>query len=112
MQKILNSSKKYLSGRNWDVGGVEQRHVGQLPGGGQPRRGQALRELLRDEGGDECDDDDDNDDDDDIDDDDDDIQDGNNAGEWLSYDPDTGDIMIYTDSDTAYGFGFLKLSPA
>ena len=43
------------------MGGVEQRHVGQLPGGGQPRRGQALRELLRDEGGDY--DDDDNDDD-------------------------------------------------
>ena len=37
---------------------------------------------------------------------------GNNAGEWLTYDKDTGDIMIYTDSDTAYGFGFLKLSPA
>merc|ERR550517_910527 len=36
---------------------------------------------------------------------------GNNAGEWLSYDNDNGDIMIYTDSDTAYGFGFLKLSP-
>jgi len=38
--------------------------------------------------------------------------DGNNAGEWLSYSPDTGDIMVYTDSDTAGGFGFLKLSPA
>ena len=37
--------------------------------------------------------------------------DGNNAGEWISYDTDTGDIMIYTDSDTAGGFGFLKLSP-
>ena len=37
---------------------------------------------------------------------------GNNAGEWLSYDKVTGDIMIYTDSDTAYGFGFLKLTPA
>ena len=36
---------------------------------------------------------------------------GNNAGEWLSYDGDSGDIMVYTDSDTAYGFGFLKLSP-
>ena len=44
------------------MGGVEQRHVGQLPGGGQPRRGQALRELLRDEGGDDDDDDDDDDD--------------------------------------------------
>ena len=38
--------------------------------------------------------------------------DGNNAGEWLSYSADTGDIMVYTDSDTAGGFGFLKLSPA
>merc|ERR1711879_183637 len=36
---------------------------------------------------------------------------GNNAGEWLSYDKDTGDIMVYTDSDTAGGFGFLKLTP-
>ena len=36
---------------------------------------------------------------------------GNNAGEWLSYDSETGDIMINTDSDTAPGFGFLKLSP-
>ena len=36
---------------------------------------------------------------------------GNNAGEWLSYDGDSGDIMVYTDSDTAYGFGFPKLSP-
>ena len=36
---------------------------------------------------------------------------GNNAGEWITYDKDTGDIMVYTDSDTAYGFGFLKLSP-
>jgi len=38
--------------------------------------------------------------------------DGNNAGEWLSYSSDTGDIMVYTDSDTTGGFGFLKLSPA
>ena len=37
---------------------------------------------------------------------------GNNAGEWLRYDPDTGDIMINTDSDTVVGFGFLKLSIA
>ena len=37
--------------------------------------------------------------------------DGNNAGEWITYDTDTGDVMIYTDSDTAGGFGFLKLSP-
>ena len=36
---------------------------------------------------------------------------GNNAGEWITYDGDSGDIMVYTDSDTAYGFGFLKLSP-
>ena len=36
---------------------------------------------------------------------------GNNAGEWITYDRDTGDIMVYTDSDTTYGFGFLKLSP-
>ena len=38
--------------------------------------------------------------------------DGNNAGEWITYDKDSGDIMVYTDSDTVYGFGFLKLSPA
>ena len=38
--------------------------------------------------------------------------DGNNAGEWITYEKDTGNIMIYTDSDTTYGFGFLKLSPA
>ena len=37
--------------------------------------------------------------------------DGNNAGEWITYDTDTGDVMIYTDSDTAGGFGFLKLTP-
>ena len=36
---------------------------------------------------------------------------GNNAGEWLSYDPATGDIMVYAHSDTAGGFGFLKLTP-
>jgi len=36
---------------------------------------------------------------------------GNNAGEWLSYDKTSGDIMVYTDSDTAGGFGFLKLTP-
>jgi len=34
---------------------------------------------------------------------------GNNAGEWLSVDS-SGDVMIYTDSDTQNGFGFLKLS--
>ena len=37
--------------------------------------------------------------------------DGNNAGEWLSVDTDSGHVMIYTDSDTAPGFGFLKLTP-
>ena len=36
---------------------------------------------------------------------------GNNAGEWLSVDRDSGEVMIYTDSDTAPGFGFLKLTP-
>jgi hypothetical protein len=36
---------------------------------------------------------------------------GNNAGEWLSVDKTTGEIMIYTDSDTHGGFGFLKLTP-
>merc|ERR1719228_2326000 len=36
---------------------------------------------------------------------------GNNAGEWLSVDNTTGEIMIYTDSDTHGGFGFLKLTP-
>ena len=36
---------------------------------------------------------------------------GNNAGEWLSVDAATGEVMIYTDSDTDGGFGFLKLTP-
>merc|ERR1711892_1079125 len=36
---------------------------------------------------------------------------GNNAGEWISVDTNTGDVMIYTDSDTAGGLGFLKLTP-
>jgi len=36
---------------------------------------------------------------------------GNNAGEWLSVDKTSGEIMIYTDSDTHGGFGFLKLTP-
>ena len=40
--------------------------MGQLPGGGQPGRGQALRELLRDEGGDDDDDDDNDCNDDDL----------------------------------------------
>ena len=36
---------------------------------------------------------------------------GNNAGEWLSYSSDTGEILVYTDSDTVGGLGFLKLTP-
>jgi len=36
---------------------------------------------------------------------------GNNAGEWLSVDANTGEVMIYTDSDTDGGFGFMKLTP-
>merc|ERR1711892_581165 len=36
---------------------------------------------------------------------------GNNAGEYLSVDYTTGDVMVYTDSDTDGGFGFLKLTP-
>lgn len=36
---------------------------------------------------------------------------GNNAGEYLSVCHVTGEIMIYTDSDTAPGFGFLLLRP-
>jgi len=35
---------------------------------------------------------------------------GNEAGEYLTYTQD-GNIMIYTDSDTTPGFGFLKLTP-
>jgi len=38
-------------------------------------------------------------------------KDGNNAGEYLSVCHITGEIMIYTDSDTAPGFGFLSLLP-
>ena len=37
---------------------------------------------------------------------------GNNAGEYLSVDETTGEVMIYTDSDTVGGFGFLKLTPS
>ena len=37
---------------------------------------------------------------------------GNNAGEWLTYDKVNGNIMVYTDSDTQGGFGFLKLTPS
>jgi len=36
---------------------------------------------------------------------------GNNAGEYLSVDNPTGEVMIFTDSDTNGGFGFLKLTP-
>ena len=36
---------------------------------------------------------------------------GNNAGESLSVDTNTGEVMIYTDSDTDGGFGFMKLTP-
>ena len=35
---------------------------------------------------------------------------GNNAGEYLSVDTTSGEVMIYTDSDTVGGFGFLKLT--
>ena len=38
-------------------------------------------------------------------------KDGNNAGEYLSVCHVTGEIMIFTDSDTAPGFGFLSLMP-
>ena len=33
----------------------------------------------------------------------------NNAGEWITA-MRNGDVMIYTDSDTVPGFGFLKLT--
>jgi len=36
---------------------------------------------------------------------------GNNAGEYLSVDTNTGEVMVYTDSDTVEGFGWLKLTP-
>jgi len=36
---------------------------------------------------------------------------GNNAGEYISVDTNTGELMIFTDSDTIGGFGFLKLTP-
>ena len=36
----------------------------------------------------------------------------NNAGEYLAVDNATGDIMVFTDSDsTAGGLGFLLLKP-
>ena len=34
---------------------------------------------------------------------------GNEAGEYLAV-TSTGDIMIFTDSDTTPGFGFLKIT--
>ena len=37
----------------------------------------------------------------------------NNAGEYLSVDSDTGELMVYCDSDTVGGgFAFLKLLPS
>merc|ERR1719357_1749975 len=39
-------------------------------------------------------------------------QGANNAGEYLAVDPDSGDVMIFVDSDSLGGaFGFLKLTP-
>ena len=39
-------------------------------------------------------------------------KDANNAGEYLSIDKDSGDLMVYCDSDTVGGgFAYLKLSP-
>ena len=36
----------------------------------------------------------------------------NNAGEYLSVDNTSGEVMIYVDSDyVGGGFGFMKLSP-
>ena len=36
----------------------------------------------------------------------------NNAGEYLAVDPNSGDVMIFVDSDSLGGaFGFLKLTP-
>ena len=36
----------------------------------------------------------------------------NNAGEYLSVDPTSGEIMNYVDSDfLGGGFGFMKLTP-
>merc|ERR1719429_895784 len=37
---------------------------------------------------------------------------GNSAGEYLSVDQQTGEVMIYVDADTiGGGYGFMKLSP-
>ena len=39
-------------------------------------------------------------------------KDANNAGEYLSIDKDSGDLMVYCDSDrVGGGFAYLKLSP-
>ena len=79
-----------------------ERHLGVLPGGGEQERGQAVRghvwqprysnicdthivNVTHDKPG------------------------GNEAGEYLTV-TSTGDIMIYTDSDTTPGFGFLKIT--
>ena len=37
---------------------------------------------------------------------------GNNAGEWLTYDAAADEIMVYADSDSVGGYGFIKLKPA
>ena len=37
---------------------------------------------------------------------------GNSAGEYLSVDQQTGEVMVYVDADTiGGGYGFMKLSP-
>ena len=39
-------------------------------------------------------------------------QESNNAGEYLSVDTTSGELMVYVDSDfVGGGFGFMKLSP-
>ena len=35
---------------------------------------------------------------------------GNSAGEYLSVDQQTGEVMIYVDADTIGGYGFMKVS--
>ena len=38
-------------------------------------------------------------------------KDANQAGEWMSMDPKTEDIMVFVDSDSIEGaMGFMKLS--
>ena len=34
---------------------------------------------------------------------------GNSAGEYLSVDQQTGEVMIYVDADTIGGYGFMKV---